>query len=700
MNKDNIKTYDEKFIIKPTTVKELGRDLYSGNNSIISELIANSYDADATEIKIIFGEDNNYIEIEDNGRGMNYNEITNRFLKVGSEIEEKEYKSKYNRERLGSKGVGKLSIFALGDVIKIKTISQFEKEILYSFELDYQKLRNNNDAVEIEEKEIIKIDHLEKETIFEQGTIIKISNLLRGVKKKDFFKEVIEGISQVFGEILKENNNFVIKIKNLNKNDKAKGNSLSLKIVEPNFKKTLIFFSLDKNSDKKIEIIKEESKNHLETMKENGLDETKLTIFKNHKETWKLIKKNKKYEELLKGINKEEKFILKQSREKLLKGYIASIVASKKINKKTDEPVQSREKIEYHLDNKEMRIIESNMRIAIYSKKRAGHLHAKNDLDLAHKFYIKYLFGNVHSDMLVDKKYGEEIALPSREGFKTNDFRWEYLKICLKILGDEAMNFLNKIPKHEKEKEEEEKEDIKTYLENDYLKKYTLSQPKKSIKELIPSLIKELISDARFEKIIELKKYFILLSYKNKTDKGGFDSKKAADKVLKIIKKYVNKIQKEGKIKILYTGDNKHKEGRNEQLCLVIKRGFMKDPKKYANFHMFAFINEEYVNNFYTDIEYGMAFANSKTSKDSLAENISIFITDKSRHDKYTPYFNNDKIHYFNEKNEIKSNLIYCFQSFNNLFNENNIFDKKNKENIEEDINKIVDEYWSEKYLD
>ena len=232
MNKDNIKTYDEKFIIKPTTVKELGRDLYSGNNSIISELIANSYDADATEIKIIFGEDNNYIEIEDNGRGMNYNEITNRFLKVGSEIEEKDYKSKYNRERLGSKGVGKLSIFALGDVIKIKTIS----------ELDYQKLRNNNDAVEIEEKEIIKIDHLEKETIFEQGTIIKISNLLRGVKKKNFFKEVIEGISQVFGEILKENNNFVIKIKNLNKNDKAKGNSLSLKIVEPNFKKTLILF--------------------------------------------------------------------------------------------------------------------------------------------------------------------------------------------------------------------------------------------------------------------------------------------------------------------------------------------------------------------------------------------------------------------------------------------------------------------------
>ena len=119
----------------------------------------------------------------------------------------------------------------------------------------------------------------------------------------------------------------------------------------------------------------------------------------------------------------------------------------------------------------------------------------------------------------------------------------------------------------------------------------------------------------------------------------------------------------------------------------------MKDPKKYANFHMFAFINEEYVNNFYTDIEYGMAFANSKTSKDSLAENISIFITDKSRHEKHTPYFDNDKIHYFNEKNEIKSNLIYCFQSFNNLFNENNIFDKKNKENIEEDINKIVDEY-------
>ena len=54
-------------------LNHLGINLYSNIPAVLSEIVANSWDADATEVKI--NVDNDKITIEDNGCGMSADDI-------------------------------------------------------------------------------------------------------------------------------------------------------------------------------------------------------------------------------------------------------------------------------------------------------------------------------------------------------------------------------------------------------------------------------------------------------------------------------------------------------------------------------------------------------------------------------------------------------------------------------------------------
>ena len=62
-------------------LNHLGINLYSNIPAVLSEIVANSWDADATEVKI--NVDNDKITIEDNGCGMSADDINKKFLYVG-----------------------------------------------------------------------------------------------------------------------------------------------------------------------------------------------------------------------------------------------------------------------------------------------------------------------------------------------------------------------------------------------------------------------------------------------------------------------------------------------------------------------------------------------------------------------------------------------------------------------------------------
>lgn len=121
-------------------LNHLGINLYSNIAAVLSEAVANAYDADASEISIdIINQDE--IVITDNGCGMNVDDINDKFLKVGyQKRSEKDdlITPLYNRKPMGRKGIGKLSLMSIAKRIEIHT--KKEAGIPEAFLLDVKKI--------------------------------------------------------------------------------------------------------------------------------------------------------------------------------------------------------------------------------------------------------------------------------------------------------------------------------------------------------------------------------------------------------------------------------------------------------------------------------------------------------------------------------------------------------------------------------
>lgn len=88
---------DNKFIMSLSlnVLNHLGINLYSNIPAVLSEIVANSWDADATRVDITISDDE--IVIKDDGCGMSAEDINNKFLYVGYQKREQSVESpKYN----------------------------------------------------------------------------------------------------------------------------------------------------------------------------------------------------------------------------------------------------------------------------------------------------------------------------------------------------------------------------------------------------------------------------------------------------------------------------------------------------------------------------------------------------------------------------------------------------------------------------
>ena len=91
-------------------LNHLGQNLYSNTPAVLSEVIANSWDADASVVKITCDQEYDLITIVDNGNGMDLNDINDKFLCVGYRKRDngENISPKYGRRVMGRKGIGKL----------------------------------------------------------------------------------------------------------------------------------------------------------------------------------------------------------------------------------------------------------------------------------------------------------------------------------------------------------------------------------------------------------------------------------------------------------------------------------------------------------------------------------------------------------------------------------------------------------------
>ena len=99
-------------------LNHLGIRLYSSIPAVLSEAVANAWDADAERVDIIVTNDS--IVITDDGHGMTTTDINAKFLKVGYQRRKDDMaKSPRGRAVLGRKGIGKLSLFSIANTIEV-----------------------------------------------------------------------------------------------------------------------------------------------------------------------------------------------------------------------------------------------------------------------------------------------------------------------------------------------------------------------------------------------------------------------------------------------------------------------------------------------------------------------------------------------------------------------------------------------------
>jgi len=101
--------------IRLSVLDDLGLRLYSSTPAVLSEIVANAWDADATVVEVTLDPNDQTITIKDNGEGMTFEEAQARFLTVGYRRREirPTRTEKHNRPVMGRKGIGKLAPLAV-----------------------------------------------------------------------------------------------------------------------------------------------------------------------------------------------------------------------------------------------------------------------------------------------------------------------------------------------------------------------------------------------------------------------------------------------------------------------------------------------------------------------------------------------------------------------------------------------------------
>lgn len=201
----------------PNTIEHLGVRMYSTLPPVVAELVANSQDADANEVHIHLKDDNSKeIVVSDDGHGMSFAEINEKFLRIGRNRrnDEESQTSPGGRKVIGKKGLGKLSFFGIAHEIEIQTTQNHKRN---SFLMKWDDILSdvNKASQRNYSPVVLENDVASKE---EKGTVI----ILRDIQRVSDFdaNSLADNLSRFFiidpdfNIYVKHNNEKEILIKN------------------------------------------------------------------------------------------------------------------------------------------------------------------------------------------------------------------------------------------------------------------------------------------------------------------------------------------------------------------------------------------------------------------------------------------------------------------------------------------------------
>ncbi|MDN3250023.1 ATP-binding protein [Streptomyces sp. ZSW22] len=161
-------------------INHLGLNLYSNIPAVLSEVVANAWDADATHVSVDLDKAAGVVTVQDNGAGMTLDDINARYLTVG-------YRRRddvdprtpiHKRPVMGRKGIGKLSLFSIARVIEVYTVKDGEK---HAFRMKVEDIKNAITG-ELADLTPYRPEKLSVEGIdFTHGTRIVLSDLKKNI---------------------------------------------------------------------------------------------------------------------------------------------------------------------------------------------------------------------------------------------------------------------------------------------------------------------------------------------------------------------------------------------------------------------------------------------------------------------------------------------------------------------------------------
>ena len=207
------------FATKASLLSVLGDQLVSSELIAIKELVINSYDADATEVKINFLRDslgNIYkVILEDNGQGMSEDVIRNAWFIAATDNKtsfKKVSKSIYHkRPIMGEKGVGRFACMKIGKELNvISKPARFCKQLEYS--IDWKPFLRFNSDKKLEDIEV-DLKGVQNNEVFvineTSGLILEISDLNTNIDDV-FIKNLKEELSKLVPPYFEQNKSFNI----------------------------------------------------------------------------------------------------------------------------------------------------------------------------------------------------------------------------------------------------------------------------------------------------------------------------------------------------------------------------------------------------------------------------------------------------------------------------------------------------------
>ena len=169
-------------------VRHLGLQNYKGPVAALAELIANSWDADASEVRAIIPlgkplEPKDEIILKDNGCGMDWSDCDEKYLVIGRNRRDVEETNKTpgGRPLMAHKGLGKLAGFGIAKIVEVKTVSNGK---LTHFRMSFDDL----DKLKQGETYYPKMIADEKPVELPNGTevILKDLSLKRAIPEEQF----------------------------------------------------------------------------------------------------------------------------------------------------------------------------------------------------------------------------------------------------------------------------------------------------------------------------------------------------------------------------------------------------------------------------------------------------------------------------------------------------------------------------------